>query len=157
MTRAQVVALVAMASIASVACTRKEDTATSETRTTSAESIPTVDLRSLPSAPGDNAGTNDTAGAPAAGAYDKRDGGNVTMDKKDGGAFASSDAEKKDGGYVGTGTGTGTKAAAPAGHGGATSEDVGPGHITTPALPRKGKQAPATGEPNSAGSHNLGQ
>ena len=154
MIRAQVFALVAMASFASVACTRKEDTATSETRTTSAESIPTVDLRSLPSAPADNAGTNDTAGAPATADFDKKDGGGVTMDRKDGGSFASgADFDKKDGGHVVPSS----KAAAPAGHGGASYEDVGPGHITTPALPRKAKQAPATGEPNSAGSHNLGQ
>lgn len=149
MIRAQVFAVVTLASIAAVGCSRKEDTSTSETRTTSAESIPTVDLRSLPSAPADNAGVDDTAGAPApslaTGDKDKKDGGHVNadFDKKDGTGFA------------------GAKPAAPAGHGGSTTtttdDQVGPGHITTPALPRKAKQAPASGDPNSAGSHNMGQ
>lgn len=154
MIRAQVFALVAAASLTSVACTRKEDTATSETRTTSAETIPTVDLRNLPSAPADNAGMNDTAGAPAPAAFDKKDAGHVQ----------TSDNEKKDAGHV-----TPPTPAVRTGHGGSTDttrpvnptstvdEEVGPGHITTPALPRKAKQAPAQGDPNSAGSHNIGQ
>jgi hypothetical protein len=156
MIRAQVFALVGVASLMSVACTRKEDTATSETRTTSAEPIPTADPRNLPSAPADNAGMNDTAGAPLpAPAVDE---------KKDAGHVQAADDEKKDAGHVtakpkvrarhgGTTTTTTDKPTPPA----TIDDDVGPGHIWTPDLPRKAKQAPAQGEPNSAGSHNIGQ
>lgn len=150
MIRAQVFAVVALASVAAVACSRKEDSTTSETQTTSAESIPTVDLRSLPSAPADNAGVDDTAGAPSPNLAN----GDKDKDKNDGG-HVNADFEKKDGGHFGA------KPAVPAGHGGSTKttvdDQVGPGHITTPALPRKAKQASGTGDPNSAGSHNMGQ
>ena len=154
MIRSGLFVLAAVVSIGAVACDRGNKSSETTTTSASQETIPTVDPNSLPSVPNtdeNTANTNkNTATTPNVnrGASNAGKGTGTDTNGSDpstGGRFVTRDAG------VSNDYRNDRFAAPPAGGTLGVDNSVAPGHIITP--PGGGK---ATGEPNSAGSHNIG-
>jgi hypothetical protein len=147
MTRTYLVTAAAL-TLGVLACNRNSDNKAGETNTTSASQP--VEQPSTPSP-----STLDTSGAPADlnpnADLEAKDGGHVTTAPgwnadyaKDGG---HGNVNAKDGGHLNAPSGMSTGTMRNTGD----TDQVAPGHITTP--PGRGR---GTGQPNSNGSHDMG-